>query len=520
MRTPAIWVLGLAASALVHAGGAAALLISLTPDPLPQQPAPESALNLQAHRIPRSEAVPQAAKGKQAPESQAQSQGLSAGSIPLSKAHSKAPAASRLASAAPPATSLAPAAAQAPAASPAASPAQALPDKLVSASAPAASLPDVRPAVLAAVATEPRSAQAAPATVAVQPAAAAAAAPVLLAAAPETAITLTDAPAPRAAAATVRPNAAALPQTPPASQPSPEAQPVSAPLADTAPPARQTPAAIPEAPRIKAALAFQGGSGGIDPVSLAAFQSFMQPGDAVAGGDPLRDGISGILAAVPCSRLQAAFVPETATLELRGHLPEDGLRNPILAALQAQMGADITVSDQMRLLPRPQCGALAGIARVGLPQSTDQITNPLLVGADAHARVLDYSGGERLFFDLTAPDYPAYVYVDYFDAGGAVLHLSPNELAPLAQAAPKSALRVGAKEAGDAGLHITVGPPYGQEIAVAFAASHPLYDGPRPLSEPAAPYLGFLRAQVADARAQYPDFKGEWVYFLITTHAP
>lgn len=516
MRATAIWALGLAASALVHAGGAAALLISLTPDPLPQQPAPESALNLQAHRVPRSEAVPQAAEGAQAPESKSQSQGLSAGSIPQARAQPKAPEADRLTSAAPPAAPLAPAVPQSPAAAPANAPS----NKLASASAPAASLPHVRPAVLAAVAAAPQSARAAPAPAAVQAAPAAAAAPVLLAAAPDPAIALADAPAPLSAAATAQPGAAALPQAAPASQPSPEAQPVSAPLADTAPPARQTPAVLPDAPRIKAALAFQGGSGDIDPVSLAAFQSFMQPGDAPAEGDPLRDGISGILAAVPCSRLQAAFVPETATLELRGHLPEDGLRNPILAALQAQMGADITVSDQMRLLPRPQCGALAGIARVGLPQSTDQITNPLLVGADAHARVLDYSGGERLFFDLTAPDYPAYVYVDYFDAGGAVLHLSPNELAPLAQAAPKSALRVGAKEAGDAGLHITVGPPYGQEIAVAFAASHPLYDGPRPLSEPAAPYLGFLRTQVAAARTEHPDFKGEWVYFLITTHAP
>ncbi|KIC13129.1 hypothetical protein RA20_24455, partial [Leisingera sp. ANG-Vp] len=245
------------------------------------------------------------------------------------------------------------------------------------------------------------------------------------------------------------------------------------PLPGAEPNPQQTPAAVPDAPRIKAALAFQGGSGDIDPVSLAAFQSFMQPGDAAAEGDPLRDGVSGILAAVPCSRLQVAFVPETATLEVRGHLPEDGLRSPVLAALQAQMGADIVVSDEMRLLPRPQCGALSGISNVGLPQSTDQITNPLLVGDDAHARVLDYSGGERLFFDLTAPDYPAYVYVDYFDAGGAVLHLSPNELVPLTEAVPKSALRVGAKEAGDPGLQITVAPPYGQEIAVAFAASHP-----------------------------------------------
>ncbi|MDC0660500.1 DUF4384 domain-containing protein [Leisingera sp. SS27] len=443
---PAIWALGMAASALVHTAGAGALLISLAPDPLPQQPAPESSLNLQAHRIPRSEAVPQAAESEQAPESQAHTQGLAAGSIPQSKAQPKAPAAD----------SLEPAAAKASAAPQSQAPA----DRLASAAAP-----------------------------------------------------LSAAPA-------AQPNTAALPQAAPDSQPSPAAQPDTVPLPGADPDPQSAPAAVPDAPRIKAALAFQGGSGDIDPVSLAAFQSFMQPGDAAAEGDPLRDGVSGILAAVPCSRLQVAFVPETATLQVRGHLPEDGLRTPVLAALQAQMGTDITVSDNMRLLPRPQCGALAGIANVGLPQSTDQITNPLLVGSDAHARVLDYSGGERLFFDLTAPDYPAYVYVDYFDAGGAVLHLSPNELAPLAEAAPKTALRVGAKEAGDPGLQITVAPPYGQEIAVAFAASHPLYEGLRPLSEPAGPYLDFLRTQVAAARAEHAGFKGEWVYFLITTHAP
>ncbi|UWQ81379.1 DUF4384 domain-containing protein (plasmid) [Leisingera sp. S132] len=445
-RAPAIWALGLSASALVHAAGAGALLISLTPDPLPQQPTPESSLNLQAHRIPRSEAVPQTAESEQASESKGQTQGLAAGSIPQSRAQPTAPAAD----------SLKPAAAKTSAAAPARAPA----GRLASAAAP-----------------------------------------------------LTPAPA-------AQPDTAALPQTAPASQPGPQAQPQAVPLPGAAPAPQQTPAAVPDAPRIKAALAFQGGSGDIDPVSLAAFQSFMQPGDAAAEGDPLRDGVSGILAAVPCARLQVAFVPGTATLEVRGHLPEDGLRSPVLAALQAQMGTDITVSDQMRLLPRPQCGALAGISNVGLPQSTDQITNPLLVGSDAHARVLDYSGGERLFFDLTAPDYPAFVYVDYFDAGGAVLHLSPNELVPLAEAAPKTALRVGAKAAGDPGLQITVAPPYGQEIAVAFAASHPLYDGLRPLSEPAEPYLDFLRAQVAAARAEHADFKGEWVYFLITTHAP
>ncbi|MCD9149667.1 DUF4384 domain-containing protein [Pseudophaeobacter flagellatus] len=274
----------------------------------------------------------------------------------------------------------------------------------------------------------------------------------------------------------------------------------------------------PQATPVTAALAFQGQDmGAVDPVSLAAFQSFTRPGDLAARSANLRDGLEALLSAVPCARLQVAFNPETATLELRGHLPEAALRAPVLAALQAQMGRDIALKDSMRLLPRPQCGALSGISAVGLPQSTDQITNPLLLGTDAQARVLAYSGGEQLFFELTAPDYPAYIYVDYFDAAGDVIHLSPNGAAPLRLAPAKSAQRVGARTPEEPGLQITIGPPYGQEIAVAFAASAPLYQAPRPINEPAAAYLDFLRERIALARKQATDFKGEWVYFLIET---
>jgi hypothetical protein len=70
---------------------------------------------------------------------------------------------------------------------------------------------------------------------------------------------------------------------------------------------------------------------------------------------------------------------------------------------------------------------------------------------------------------------------------------------------------------GKEGLQLTIAPPFGQEIAAAFAASEPLYDGLRPIQEPAAPYLAFLQERVREARAKNPDFKGEWVYFFITT---
>ncbi|NNK16520.1 MAG: DUF4384 domain-containing protein [Sulfitobacter sp.] len=263
----------------------------------------------------------------------------------------------------------------------------------------------------------------------------------------------------------------------------------------------------------KAVLAFPA-SGSVDPVSLAAFQSFTQP-DATTGTD-VRDSVSAALS-VPCSRMQVTFDPDTTTLKLTGHVPQDSQRGPVLAALREQMGADIAVTDNLLVLPAPQCAALSGIAAVGLPQSTDQITNPLIVGADTHARAFNFIKDQPLVLEMTGADYPAYVYVDYFDAAGNVIHLTPNEASPLKQVPAKEPIDIGARKPGDPGLHVIIGPPYGQEITAAFAASVPLYEDLRPVIEPADAYLEWMKSRVAEARAAHADFKGEWVYFFVTT---
>ncbi len=495
---PSIWTLGLAGSLCAHLAVLAGLLPFLTPDPLLQQPSPKSTLTLSSHKVIRSQAQEQTAATEPGKQVAATSDSLSGGAVPQTEAVATPAVAETLNPARVSATNLASAP---PPQSAALSPqpaAQPVPARAASPQNLHSALPEVSP--VADVAPNATSA----AKVAPSPNAIIPVAPVLSSAvsiAPNSSATepVTPDPTPVAFAATDV-----------VAQPLPEAPFQSQALAHSSP----------QANRITAALAFQGSdSNEVDPVSLAAFQSFTRPGDLAGQAAEVRDGLAGLLSAVPCSRLQLSFNPETAVLELRGHLPDNGLRAPVLAALQAQMGRDIAVSDQMRLLPRPQCGALTGISTVGLPQSTDQITNPLLLGADAQARVLSYSGGEKLFFDLTAPDYPAYLYVDYFDAAGDVIHLSPNATVALQQAPPKSALRIGTKSVGDPGLQITVGPPYGQEIAVAFAASSPLYEGHRPLVEAAPAYLDFLRDQIARAKAQDTDFKGEWVYFLIETQA-
>lgn len=273
----------------------------------------------------------------------------------------------------------------------------------------------------------------------------------------------------------------------------------------------------------RASLAWTGGAEDtVEPVSLAAIQAFMQPGDvdqSASNIGELRDGIGAILASVPCARLQTTFIPETGQLELRGHIPEDALRGPILAALSAEIGGAIPVSDQLLILPRPQCGALSQISNVGLPQSTEQLTNPRVIGADGFAQNYTYVDGQRLELDLVAPDYDSYVYVDYFAADGSVIHLQPNRIVPLEFVAAKAPLSVGRDRADKPSLDITVSPPFGQEIAAAFATSQPLYDEARPLQEPAGPYLEFLKERVRAARERDRQFKGEWVYFFISTQA-
>lgn len=542
-RGPGIWMLGICISALVHAGAGAGLMAALIPDPIVDQPSPESRLSIDAQAVARSQARAQTPPSEAATEAALRAASLSGGAISQSVATPRAPATTPVALRPPSgaassarvpspqalATLAAPTAPISPTALPAAqiaaettrataTPASTpivaatLPSQTVAAAPAALRVPDIPQAAVAApdtersTAKEPQLAVAAPARPKAEDAAAL----------PPPAAATDTQPVPAPSASAVIPPIEAAAAAPPPTTISPPQPPGSDPVARQTPDSAPAVEQVPNITKGTAVLAFPGGDGPVDPVSLAAFQSFTQA--AKAETTDLRDDLSAALS-LPCARMQVTFDPQSATLQVNGHVPDPADRAPVLAALRAQMGSDIAVTENLLVLPAPQCAALSGIASVGLPQSTDQITNPLIVGADTHARAFRYTQGQPLVLSLTAPDYPAYIYVDYFDAAGNVIHLSPNDATPLRAVSAEEALQIGARSADEAGLFVTIGPPYGQEIAVAFAASVPLYDGLRPLVEPAAPYLEWMRDRVSAARASAPDFKGEWVYFFVTTAA-
>ncbi|MFD1343676.1 hypothetical protein ACFQ4E_14700 [Litorisediminicola beolgyonensis] len=93
-----------------------------------------------------------------------------------------------------------------------------------------------------------------------------------------------------------------------------------------------------------------------------------------------------------------------------------------MTTLRSEMGTGLPLQETLRILPRPQCGVLDGIDRLGLPQSEEQLTYKQLIGENAHVREYASAERDRMVIDLVAPDYPAFVYFDYFDADGQVTH--------------------------------------------------------------------------------------------------
>lgn len=517
MRSAAKWAIGIGASAAAHALAAAVLVPAYAPGETQAQQMLVSKMQFETVETPIHSAREAQPDLGAAAEAQADSTLLTAGTVVQLHARAVAPEAPHAAQAlaasrAAKSVSL-PSAPMKVAARPAQAIAAATPrgDRAADAASPIAQAAAVAPPIARAADVAPQAAPAAQALVASRAAESVSlpSAPMTAAQRPAQAIAVGKPRADRAADA-VSPIAQAAAVAPPMAS-----------AANVAPQA--TPAAQPPLPAesaiVSTALAFEDRMV-TDPKAIATIQAFLAPDsldNAAANAGQVLDDLSAVLTGVDCARLSAFFVPEKGVLEMRGHIPDPALQDGIMQALRAQMGEGIPVAANLLHLPKPQCGALIGIASVGLPQSTDQFTNERLVGATSHARAYGYTEGQRLQFDLTAPDYDAFVYVDYFNADGDVIHLVPNEIIPLEKYVAKAAFGVGTDRPGKPSLRITIGPPFGQEIAVAFASSHPLYDGLRPITEPAGSYLEFLRSRVAAARAAHPDFKGEWVYFFIST---
>ncbi|MEL7151397.1 MAG: DUF4384 domain-containing protein [Pseudomonadota bacterium] len=239
-----------------------------------------------------------------------------------------------------------------------------------------------------------------------------------------------------------------------------------------------------------------------------------------AGAAGLRDALSARLTDVECARVQTAYDPETGSVDLLGHVRDEADRARLVSSISTQLNDALPVKDRLQRLASPQCDVLVQLADMPLPQSVEQFRNPLIIGADLQVRNYTFQSGQSMFFELAGADYDGWLYLDYYDSNGQVLHLAPNEfITPFViEAEQRLVFGDGSDQDPAKGkFELRVSPPFGQDIAVAMVASEPLFDVSRPLVEPAAPYLDALLDRLENLRQTKPDFKGEWIYLFVTT---
>jgi hypothetical protein len=131
--------------------------------------------------------------------------------------------------------------------------------------------------------------------------------------------------------------------------------------------------------------------------------------------------------------------------------------------------------------PWPQCEALLTLAR-----PLDESVGLTISAAKSRLRE-----GEALSFQVTTPDYAAYLYVSYLQADGQVVHLRRYADQGNRPLPPRTSLMMGGK-----GEYVVSGPSFGAESIFVVASAIPLLALDRPQIETEREYLTEFRLAI------------------------
>ena len=207
---------------------------------------------------------------------------------------------------------------------------------------------------------------------------------------------------------------------------------------------------------------------------------------APPAGDELRARLAAATEGYACAAVSSSLTSNRSA-RVSGHVatPEDLARlRGATAAIPGIASLDFAVS----LMQRPHCDVAGLLDPLTLGAGRDA---PSLTFAPAASAA--YIGGKPAL-DMRAPGFDSFIYVDYFDSGGQVLHLFPN-------AHDKFNLRSLRNhfvlfKSGRWTICGNVGQQLITMVATAIG-SKPLFPSPRPDVEGAQPYIEALREAIA-----------------------
>lgn len=169
--------------------------------------------------------------------------------------------------------------------------------------------------------------------------------------------------------------------------------------------------------------------------------------------------------------------------------------------------ADIV--NRARVVSAPFCQALGVLTRAGDVQASAERL-PVVRPHDHGSR---YTEGQQLVIEASASTaFPGYIYVDFVQHDGSVLHMmwSDDQVGRSAAAGQQFLL-------GTTGQTFTIVPPFGTEMLVVVSSPTPLFTAPRPQVEDAKTYLAQLEGALK--KASIPGSENQPVsnYHFITT---
>ncbi|WP_322405394.1 serine/threonine protein kinase [Massilia luteola] len=205
---------------------------------------------------------------------------------------------------------------------------------------------------------------------------------------------------------------------------------------------------------------------------------------------PTPAAIAAVLARIPCAALVGAVDGHAVTV--RGLLSTP----PGPAGLKDQLAAMpgvATVELDVGQVARDKCPVLSTLGPYWSAYRQAGGGAALrLAGGHTDARLTE---GDSLMVDMTTGAADSYVAVDYYSLDGSVTHLLPNARARDNRAPANYTATVGSL--GEWGI----GKPFGAEMVVLMTTPAPLFDGLRPVSEPAAGYLADVGRRLDRIRA-------------------
>jgi hypothetical protein len=194
--------------------------------------------------------------------------------------------------------------------------------------------------------------------------------------------------------------------------------------------------------------------------------------------------VDALMKGFACASLDTA-VGADGPVQVLGRVASAEDLQKLKADLTGIAGADAAVD--VDVVGRPFCETLEVMERAITANQQSNLGLRILPSN----RTGVYREGEPLTLDVAAAAYQSYVYIDYFQLDGRVVHMLPNDKDKANTRSAGQRFLVGDAQSGQRVWPIY--PPFGREMVTIVAAERPLFAAPRPEIEGASAYLAAMR---------------------------